>query len=310
MKRFQTLFDDSISSDNTLLTMAIAHIRQKQGKMMRPILMLLVSKLFGGPTEATYRAAVSLELLHTASLIHDDVVDESTQRRGQLSVNALFNNKVAVLVGDFLFASCLEQAGNTRNNRIIEVVSRLGQDLSEGELLQLDNVSNLDFSELVYFEIIRKKTAALFSACTRATAFSCECTDEQVQFVHLIGEYIGLCFQIKDDVFDYFDEAEIGKPTGNDMLEGKLTLPVLYLLNHFPSEESQVIAHKVKKGTATADEIAFLVSLTKQYGGIDYALGVMEEYRQKALDLLAALPRTDVRVALETYIDYVVSRNK
>ena len=231
LDEFKKLFDTSLTSSNFLLNEAISHIRKKNGKMMRPMLLLLIAKLYGPVCPETLHAAVSLELLHTASLVHDDVVDESTERRGQLSVNAIYNNKVAVLVGDYLLATSLVQVGKTHNYAIIDVVSRLGQNLSEGELLQLSNVSNLQFSEEIYFDVIRKKTAVLFAACTKAGALSVGVTDEQAEFARLFGEYIGLCFQIKDDIFDYYDSKEIGKPTGNDMLEGKLTLPVLYALN-------------------------------------------------------------------------------
>lgn len=308
---FKALFDGSLSSSNALLDSVITHIRQRNGKMMRPILVLLTARLLAGKVcPATLHAAVSLELLHTASLVHDDVVDESTERRGQLSVNAEFNNKVAVLTGDYLLATALVHAERTNNHDIIRVVSALGQDLAEGELLQLSNVSNLSFSEEVYFDVIRKKTAALFSACTKAAAFSVGAGEDQVEFARLLGEYIGICFQIRDDIFDYSDSKEIGKPTGNDMMEGKLTLPVLYVLNKTADETAQAIAVKVKKGTASADEIARLVEFTKQNGGIEYADRVMEEYKQRAVALLEPLPDSEVRSALLAYLDYVVGRNK
>ena len=208
---FKKLFDNSLTSSNFLLNEVISHIRQKNGKMMRPILLLLVAKLYGRICPESLHAAVSLELLHTASLVHDDVVDESTERRGQLSVNAIYNNKVAVLVGDYLLATALVQVGKTHNYAIIDVVSRLGQNLSEGELLQLSNVSNLQFSEEIYFDVIRKKTAVLFAACTKSGALSVGVTDEQAEFARQFGEYIGLCFQIKDDIFDYYDSKQQGR---------------------------------------------------------------------------------------------------
>ena len=306
---FKKLFDTSLTSSNFLLNEVISHIRQRNGKMMRPMLLLLMAKLYGTVCPETLHAAVSLELLHTASLVHDDVVDESTERRGQLSVNAIYNNKVAVLVGDYLLATSLVQVGKT-HNYAIDVVSRLGQNLSEGELLQLSNVSNLQFSEEIYFDVIRKKTAVLFAACTKAGALSVGVTDEQAEFARLFGEYIGLCFQIKDDIFDYYDSKEIGKPTGNDMLEGKLTLPVLYALNATHDKAAEEIAMKVKDGTATSDEIARLIEFTKQQGGIGYAVETMHAYKEKALSLLAGLPDTDVKTALTAYLDYVVDRDK
>ena len=307
---FKELFDSSLSSSNALLDSVVSHIRQRNGKMMRPILVLLVARLYGAIRPATLHAAVALELLHTASLVHDDVVDESTERRGQLSVNAIYNNKVAVLVGDFLLATSLVHAGKTMSHEILEVVSCLGQDLAEGELLQLSNVSNPQFSEEIYFDVIRKKTAALIAACTKSAALSVGVGEGEAELARLLGEYIGICFQIKDDIFDYFDNKEIGKPTGNDMLEGKLTLPALYVLNTTKNEEAQEIAIKVKEGTATLDEIAHLISFIKENGGIEYAVQTMNVYKQKAFNLLASLPDSDICAALRAYLDYVVDREK
>ncbi|MCF0255833.1 polyprenyl synthetase family protein [Bacteroides heparinolyticus] len=310
LEDFKELFESSLSSSNLLLNSVIAHIRQKNGKMMRPILVLLSAKLYGNVCPATLHAAVSLELLHNASLVHDDVVDESTERRGQLSVNAIFNNKVAVLSGDFLLATALVQVAMTRNHDIIGIVSALGRDLADGELLQLSNVSNPQFSETVYFDVIRKKTAVLFAACTKAGALSVGADAEKVELARLFGEYVGLCFQIKDDIFDYFDSKEIGKPTGNDMSEGKLTLPVLHVLNTVKDEAMRELAVRVKNGQAASDEIARLIKFTKQHGGIEYALQTMYAYKEKALSLLASMPDTDVKAALAAYLDYVVEREK
>ena len=242
--------------------------------------------------------------------MHDDVVDESTERRGQLSVNAIFNNKVAVLTGDYLLATALVEVGMTRNYAIIDVVSNLGQDLAEGELLQLSNVSNPEYSEDIYFDVIRKKTAVLFAACMKAGALSVGASDEKAEYARLFGEYIGLCFQIKDDIFDYYESKEIGKPTGNDMLEGKLTLPALYALNSTHDKQAKEIAVKVKNGTATTGEIARLIEFTKEHGGIEYATKVMVEFKEKALSLLASMEDTDVKKALVCYLDYVVEREK
>ncbi|HJA86853.1 MAG TPA: polyprenyl synthetase family protein [Candidatus Bacteroides avicola] len=311
MEDFKRLFDSSLSSSNLLLQHVIEHIRHKTGKMMRPMLVLLSAKLLGGEVRpATLHAAAALELLHTASLVHDDVVDESTERRGQLSVNAVFNNKVAVLSGDFLLATALLQAAQTRHIDIIDLISVLGRDLADGELLQLSNVQNREFSEEIYFQVIRKKTAMLFAACTKAGALSVDADEEKTELLRLFGEYIGLCFQIKDDIFDYFDSKEIGKPTGNDMLEGKLTLPVLYALNSTHDAEATAIALRVKNGKATPDEISRLVAFTKEKGGIEYAQEVMDAHRQRALSLLDGVPDCEVKRALQAYIDYVVEREK
>lgn len=310
LEDFKNLFDHSLSSSNPLLTDVIGHLQQRNGKMMRPILVLLIAKLYGKVSAQTLHAAVSLELLHTASLVHDDVVDESAERRGQLSVNAIFNNKVAVLTGDFLLATCLVQASKTKNHGIIDVVSKLGQDLAEGELLQLSNINNTEFSESVYFDVINKKTAALFASCTKAAALSAQVDNENVELARLFGEYIGICFQIKDDIFDYFDNADIGKPTGNDMFEGKLTLPVLFVLNNGAGEEIKRLAIKVKQRLASHQEISDLVSFTKDNGGILYAQKEMTKYKEKALDLLSLMPDTEVKESLRLYLDYVVDRHK
>lgn len=307
---FRQLFDSSLSSSNTLLDSVVSHIRQRQGKMMRPMLVMLVARLYGEVRPATLHAAASLELLRTASLVHDDVVDESSERRGQLSANAAFNNKVAVLAGDYLLATSLVHAQLTESHPIIRLVSRLGQDLADGELLQLSNVSNLHFSEPVYFDVIRKKTAALFAACTQAAALSMEVGEEDVEKARLLGEYIGICFQIRDDIFDYFDSEEVGKPTGNDMREGKLTLPALHVLNTTASDEIKAIAFRVKEGNATSDEIARFIDYIKAHGGIEYAEQTMNDYKQKAFDLLDSLPASEITASLRAYLDYVVDRKK
>ena len=311
MEAFRQVFDASLCCSNPLLERAVRHIRKRNGKMMRPMLVMLSARMFGAEVcEATIHAAASLELLHTASLVHDDVVDESGERRGQLSVNALYNNKVAVLVGDFLLATSLVEVGKTANSRIVDVVSMLGRELADGELLQLDNVDNMHFSEEVYFDVIRKKTAALFASCAKAGALSVGMSDEQVETARQLGEYIGLCFQIKDDIFDYYeDERQIGKPTGNDMLEGKLTLPVLYALNSTHDEQAVQWALKVKRGAADSDEIARLIVFAKAHGGIEYAAEVMERYHRQAAALLECVCDSEVRQALQAYLDYVVERS-
>lgn len=278
--------------------------------MMRPILTLLTAGLFGRITQETLHGAVALELLHTASLVHDDVVDESDQRRGQLSVNAIFNNKVAVLSGDYLLATCLVEAGKTENAAIIETISGLGQDLSEGELLQLSNTKTDNFLEEVYFDVIRKKTAALFSACTMVGALSVNANDKEVEWAHLFGENLGISFQIKDDIFDYFDNEQIGKPTGNDMLEGKLTLPVIYALNTTNDEWARGVALKVRDNKASLDEIGELVAFTKNNGGIEYAIDKMYEYQSKSLALLDEMADSDFKTSLISFVKYVVDREK
>ncbi|KAA6349905.1 Heptaprenyl diphosphate synthase component 2 [termite gut metagenome] len=310
---FKRLYDESLLSTNILLNEVITYLRQKNGKMMRPVLMLLTAKLYGNNTirQKTFHAAISLELLHTASLLHDDVVDESFERRGQPSVNALYGNKVAVLVGDYLLATCLIQAEKVDNDAINNVILNLSKDLSEGELLQLSTSDNRSFSETVYFDIICKKTAALFRACTRSAALSVDVNESNIiRNATLLGEYIGICFQIRDDIFDYFDDKEVGKPTGNDMREGRLTLPVIYALNTVDNKRAKEIALKVRTGLVSSEEIDELTEFTKQHRGIEYAQQIMNDYKAKAFNLLSDFPDTDVRNALMAYIDYVVERKK
>lgn len=278
--------------------------------MMRPILTLLMAKLFGEINYSALHAALSLELLHTASLVHDDVVDESDKRRGQSSVNAIYNNKVSVLVGDYMLATSLKHSAMTGSIRIVDLVARLGQNLAEGEIIQLTNINASEFSEEVYYDVIRKKTAALFTASAEAGAVAVNSSDEMVQNARLFGEMIGIAFQIKDDIFDYYSSGEIGKPTGNDMSEGKLTLPALHVLNTLGDEKMCQLAFRIKSLDATDAEISLFIDYVKKNGGIEYARQVMVDYRNKALDLLPSTADTTIKDALTAYIDYVIERKK
>ena len=307
---FKQKFDASLQSSNPLLGEVINFIKQRNGKMMRPMLALLMAKLCGEIKDSTYYAAISLELLHTASLVHDDVVDESDKRRGQSSVNAVYDNKVSVLVGDYLLATSLTNAALTADVQLVELVSRLGQALSEGEIIQLSNTNASDFSEDVYFDVIRKKTAALFSTASEAGARSVKCTDEMAQKAALFGELIGIAFQIKDDIFDYYTSDVLGKPTGNDMKEGKLTLPSLYVLNTLKDESMIALALKIRALEATDEEIAQFIEYVKSNGGIEYATMVMKGYRDKAIEVLPSTASQDLKDALTAYIDYVIERKK
>ena len=307
---FKQKFDASLQSSNPLLGEVINFIKQRRGKMMRPMLTLLMAKLCGKIEESTYYAAISLELLHTASLVHDDVVDESDKRRGQASVNALYDNKVSVLVGDFLLATSLTNAALTDNISLVKLVSCLGQKLSEGEIIQLSNTNASDFSEDVYFDVIKKKTAALFSTAAEAGVRSVESCDETAEKAYRFGELIGIAFQIKDDIFDYNPSDSLGKPSGNDMKEGKLTLPALYVLNAFDEESMKNLALKIRSLEATNEEITFFIDYVKRNGGIEYATQVMIDYRNKALALLPQTASPDLKEALTSYIDYVIERSK
>lgn len=305
---FKEVFDNSLQTSNPLLKEVLSYIRRRNGKMMRPILTLLVAKQFGSISSTTYHAAATLEMLHTASLVHDDVVDESDERRGQPSVNSAYNNKISVLVGDYLLSTALHHASLTKNIDIVEAVARLGQNLSEGEILQLSNISNENLSEEVYYEVIRKKTAVLFSTCAQVGAMSANATEEEIEMFRLFGDKIGICFQIKDDIFDYYDNIEIGKPTGNDMLEGKITLPAIYAINNFGNERIAELVKKIKNGGINTSEISEMVTFTKEHGGIEYAEKVMEEYRQDALQILQYVKNDAIREALTAYLNYVIDR--
>ena len=306
---FIDLFNESLTHTDGLLGSALSHIRQRGGKRMRPMLILLAAKNFGTVSEVTQNAAVGLELLHTASLVHDDVVDESKERRGQASVNASYDNKVAVLVGDYILSTALLRVSLTDNQKIIQLLAELGRTLAAGEILQLSNIQNQEISEDVYYQIINNKTAALFEACAKIGAISACATDEEVAAAAKFGQNIGMIFQIRDDIFDYFDSKEIGKPTGNDMVEGKLTLPVIYALNNSHLESMQTLARKVKAGTVNPDEIAVLVEFTKEQGGIEYAERRMEEIGIEALKFIDTYVKPNLKDSFKSYLDYVIQRN-
>jgi len=309
LKRFQDLFDKSMTHTHGTLETALKHLRQRGGKRMRPLLMLLIAKSQGGVNDITLHAAVGLELLHTASLVHDDVVDESEERRGQASVNASFNNKIAVLVGDYILSTSLLYVSFTKHSDIISRLAHLGQVLSSGEIDQLDNISIMEFSEKRYYDIIKQKTASLFAACGSIGAMSTDAADDVVVSTEKFCETIGVMFQIKDDIFDYYDNAEIGKPTGNDMREGKLTLPVIYALNSTDNEEMKEIALKVKKLSVSSEEISRLVQFTKDNGGIDYAWQVMSRMHQECkLYIDDNIHDAEIAKSLTAYIDFVVER--
>lgn len=307
--QFQELFNQSLTSSNGLVQQVLDYVKHTTGKQMRPILVLLLAKLFGKITPSAMHAAISLELLHTASLIHDDVVDESAERRGRPSVNDVFNNKVSVLSGDFLLGLSLQHAALSGSLDIVRIVADLGKDLSEGEILQLENIQSTEFSEAIYFEVIRKKTAALFRASAMCAAIASDANAETVRRAGEFGELLGIAFQIKDDIFDYFDSADIGKPTGNDMHEGKLTLPALYTIHHTDQESLRDMAGKIKKGLASDAEIHEFIACVKQGGGIAYAESVMDDYRSRALNLLSETD-SEVHAAVIRYIDFVINRTK
>lgn len=309
---FIRMFNHSLEHENGLLQQALDHIRQRAGKRMRPILILLMARNYGSVTDVTQHAAVGLELLHTASLVHDDVVDESRERRGQESVNALYDNKVAVLVGDYILSTALLSVSYTHSEKIVRYLAELGRTLSDGEILQLSSIDNEEISEETYYNIIKNKTAALFEACSAIGALSAGASDEEVERAKLFGRQLGIIFQIRDDIFDYYnDEKEIGKPTGNDMTEGKLTLPVIYALRHTGDKAMLELAHKVKNHTISSDEIKTLVDFTISNGGIEYADKRMWEFHAKAEEFLNNdVSDEAIRKSLHAYLDFVIKRDK
>ena len=276
---------------------------------MRPILILLMAKNFGCVSSVTQYAAVGLELLHTASLVHDDVVDESSERRGQASVNALYDNKVSVLVGDFILSTALLYVSKTHSEVIVRRLSELGRTLSDGEILQLTNIQKEAISETAYYEIIKRKTAALFESCAAIGAESAGASDDDVEAARLFGQNLGIIFQIRDDIFDYYDSKEIGKPTGNDMLEGKLTLPVIYALKSTGNAEMMTLARKVKAREVKQSEINQLVAFTKESGGIEYAEQQMWKFHAACMQFIdERVEDSTIKAALKAYLDFVIER--
>lgn len=335
MSLFDELFTTTLSGNDGLLNEVLEHITQRGGKRMRPILTILIAKslyhnMHGGlyrdfvklkelltddnaSISKTLHAACSLELLHTASLIHDDVVDESDQRRGQQSVNASYNNKVAVLVGDYVLSTSLKEIALTNEPKMTAAVAKLGQTLSEGEVKQLQAIATSEFSIDTYYDVISKKTASLFETCCYLGALSVNAADEDIAKACEFGHNIGIIFQIRDDIFDYSDAKQIGKPTGNDMKEGKLTLPVLFVLTDSDSpcpEEITTIAKKVKSLIATQDEINQLIEYTKTHGGLNHARHEMESYYNKAKEYIDnEVHNKKYKDALQMFLDYVIGRD-
>ena len=306
---FRKMQDDLAVNPNPLLREIILHVNKQRGKQMRPMMVLLCAKMFGEVGDTTYSAALALELLHTGSLVHDDVVDESMQRRGQASVNALYNNKLAVLVGDYLLSMALAFTGRCGNPRITNLVGELGQTLADGEIFQMFHSHEKLVSEEVYLEIIRKKTASLFATSAEVGALSVGASEEYIARARQIGEYIGICFQIRDDIFDYYTN-DVGKPTGNDMREGKLTLPIIYAVRTQGDERIRTMIDRLKSGELSDSEINELIEFAKDNGGVEYAERTMLQYRQKAIELLPECVDEEIRQAIITYMDVVINRTK
>ncbi len=310
LERYLSLFEKDFTHENPLLHLALQHIRKRQGKRLRPILTLLAAGSLGGGGEDVLHASVSLELVHTASLVHDDIVDESNMRRGQASVNALMSPHAAVLVGDYLLAKSLQHSALTQNVEVVHSIARVSEMLSDGELIQLYALDSDKIEEEVYYRVIERKTASLFSTCSRLGTMLAGGTAEQVEAMRLFGEYLGVAFQIRDDMLDYTDSATLGKPAGNDMVEGKLTLPVIYVVNKSDDREMYELALKVRRTEASTHEIARLVNYTVEQGGLDYAAQCMERYAAQACELLTCIPVSEYTEALRQFAGLVVKRDK
>jgi octaprenyl-diphosphate synthase len=304
---FNSFYKESVSCKNIRIQKIIDYIMKSDGKKIRPVLVLLAAKACGEINNTTYNAALTIELLHTASLIHDDVVDESEVRRGAASLNAVYDNKMAILAGDYFLSTALIKSVITGNIEIISNISDLGRDLAEGELNQLSLVKELILDEDEYFQVIKKKTASLMSVCMRIGAMSVDATEEEVDKFTKLGELIGLCFQLRDDIFDYFTDA-IGKPTGNDIREGKITLPLLYSLKNAPEEDKKELLSIIYSYDYTNDNIQKLIDHAKDNGGIDYTYKKIEKLKTRAEELISTIAKAEVREALETAVNYIVER--
>ena len=302
------MFEKVMSHENPILNEALVHMRQRLGKMMRPILVILSARMVGRCTQEVLHAAVALEMLHTASLVHDDVVDESDRRRGQARVNARFGNKAAVLVGDYVLSMALEHAALTQSTQVVGLVAQLGQTLADGELLQLYNTQSDIIDEKSYYSVIRKKTASLFAACSQIGAILAGGSDDDVERLRQVGQITGICFQLRDDIFDYDDKHDVGKPAGNDMKEGKLTLPAIHAVLRGGDPEMKTLALKIRRQQASPSDIQRMVDYTRQQNGIAYAEWAMQEFQYMAAGLVPEDGDPAIREALHAYIDYVAGR--
>ncbi|MGM5631552.1 polyprenyl synthetase family protein [Apibacter raozihei] len=308
MKLFEKRFYESMKSKVPLLDRITHFIVRRKGKQMRPMFVFLTAKLSGKITDKTYRAASLIELIHTATLVHDDVVDESYMRRGFFSINALWKNKIAVLVGDYLLSKSVLLATDNQDFDLLSIISRVIREMAEGELLQLEKSRKLDITEEIYFEIIRQKTAVLISACCESGARSTYAADEVAEKMSLFGEYTGIAFQIKDDLFDYTSTNLIGKPIGIDIQERKMTLPLIYVLNTTTPDKKKWLINSIKNHNKNKKRVAEIIEFVKQNGGLEYARAVMNDFKQKALEILLSFPKNENRDSLELMLTYVIER--
>jgi len=310
MNLFETKFKESLKSNVSLLDKIMYYIIKRKGKQMRPMFVFLSAKIFGEIDEKTYRAASMIELLHTATLVHDDVIDEANFRRGVFSINALWKNKIAVLVGDFLLSRGLLLAVKNKEFDLLEIMSRAVQQMSEGELLQIEKSRKLDINEEVYFNIIRQKTATLIAACCSSGAVSVGQKKEIVNKMNLFGEKAGIAFQIKDDLFDYTQSSLIGKPTAIDIREQKMTLPLIYTLNSVDVKLKKHILNIVKNHHKNDKKVSEVINLVKKHGGLKYAEKKMNFYHKEAIRILDDLEHNTANQSLRLLLDYVIYRKK
>lgn len=309
MERFEKKFRASMKSNVILLDKIMTYIVKRKGKQMRPMFVFLTAHISGGVSDATYRGAALIELLHTATLVHDDVVDDSNFRRGFFSINALWKNKIAVLVGDYLLSRGLLLSVENKDFSLLEHVSQAVREMSEGELLQIEKARKLDITEDIYFEIIRQKTATLIASCCAVGAQSAGAEQEEVERFRLFGEKVGIAFQIKDDLFDYGDQ-EIGKPVGIDIKEKKMTLPLIYALGQVKKSEKRHIINLIKNHSEKARKVNEVIAFVKDNGGLEYAQGVMLTYQAEAFEILESFKKNEFRDALENLVRYTIERKK
>ncbi|WP_207496270.1 polyprenyl synthetase family protein [Aridibaculum aurantiacum] len=307
LKDFEIHFRDAVKSNVGLLDKIMQYIVKRKGKQMRPMFVLLSAKLGGQINDKTYRAASLVELLHTATLVHDDVVDESLERRGFFSINALWKNKIAVLVGDYLLSKGLLLSLDNRDHQVLQLLSQAVKLMSEGELLQLEKARNLNLKEDIYFEIIKNKTASLVASSCAAGASTTFDDQSAVEKMRLFGEKAGIAFQIKDDLFDY-GNMDVGKPTGNDIKEKKLTLPLIYTLNKVDASLRRKLIYIIKNENKQKEKVKFVIDEVVKAGGIDYATEKMLNYRDEALAVLHSFPPSEVRDGLEELVRYTTDR--
>jgi len=309
LKEFDQFFEAAMKSDVPLLDKVTHYLVKRKGKQIRPMFVFLSCKLFSDINAKTFDAAALVELLHTATLVHDDVVDDANERRGYFSVNALWKNKIAVLVGDYMLSRILLLSLENENTDLLAIIARSVREMSEGELLQIEKARKLDITEAVYFEVIRKKTASLIATCCEAGCLS-STGFEQREVMRLFGEKVGLAFQIKDDIFDFGNAEDIGKPTGNDIREQKLTLPIIYTLNNAPSTEVKRLKYIIKNENDQEDSIREAIALVIKHKGINYADSVMRKLGEEAKALLNPFPDNEAKRALIGLVDYTMNRTK